>query len=250
LRADLTKESLDEVVNQRRRQQRSLDTRERILEAAFEEFADRGFEGASTRSVAAKAGVQHPLVTYHFQNKEGLWRAVISNASFNFSRYFQDHFAELHKEDDVGRLRRLQEEFIRFAAANPNFHWLMSNEGKRETERLTWLVEERVRSYFDVVAKLIVAAQKQGRYVEGDPYHLQYLFIGAVTRIFMLAAEVQQVMGRSPFSKKTVEEHVRICCDLFFREPGVRKAKSSPLPKSRGGRTQASRKKTTKVAKT
>ena len=92
--SDLTKETLGEVVNQRRRQQRSLDTRERILEAAFEEFADRGFEGSSTRSVAAKAGVQHPLVTYHFKNKEGLWRAVITTASFNFSKYFQDHLAE------------------------------------------------------------------------------------------------------------------------------------------------------------
>jgi len=27
------------------------------------------------------------------------------------------------------------------------------------------------------------------------------------------------VTGRSPFSKKFVDEHVRICCDLFFREP-------------------------------
>lgn len=219
--ADLTKENLHEVVNQRRRQQRSLDTRERILEAAFEEFADRGFEGTSTRSIAAKAGVQHPLVTYHFKNKEGLWRSVVSTASFNFGRYIRDQLAGQQDADDVGQLRRLQEEFVRFAAANPNFHWLMSNEAKRESERLTWLVEDSVRSYFDAVAKLIRAAQKQGRYIDGDPYHLQYLFIGAVTRIFMLSAEVHQVMGRSPFSKKFVEEHVRVCCALFFREPGA-----------------------------
>lgn len=216
---DLTKETLEEIVNQRRRQQRSLDTRERILEAAFEEFAERGFEGASTRTVAAKAGVQHPLVTYHFKNKEGLWRAVVSTTSFNFDRHFQDHLAGISEQDEVAQLRVLQEQFVRFAAANPNFHWLMSHEGKRDSDRLTWLVEERVRSYFDVVAKLIRAAQKQGRYVEGDPYHLQYLFIGAVTRIFMLTAEVQQVMGRSPFSRKFVDEHVRTCCALFFREP-------------------------------
>jgi TetR/AcrR family transcriptional regulator len=219
LTTDLTKETLDEVVNQRRRQQRSLDTRERILEAAFEEFAERGFEGASTRTVAAKAGVQHPLVTYHFKNKEGLWRAVVATTSFNFGQHFQDHLAGISEKDEVARLRLLQEQFIRFAAANPNFHWLMSHEGKRESDRLTWLVEDRVRVYFNVVAKLIRAAQKQGRYVEGDPYHLQYLFIGAVTRIFMLTAEVQQVTGRSPFSKKFVDEHVRACCALFFREP-------------------------------
>ena len=244
LTTDLTKETLDEVVNQRRRQQRSLETRERILQAAFEEFAERGFEGASTRTVAAKAGVQHPLVTYHFKNKEGLWRAVVSTTSFNFGQHFQDHLAGISEKDEVAQLRLLQEQFIRFAAANPNFHWLMSHEGKRESDRLTWLVEDRVRNYFDVVAKLIRAAQKQGRYVEGDPYHLQYLFIGAVTRIFMLTAEVQQVTGRSPFSRKFVDEHVRACCALFFREPaeGGRSAQATRSRKSAKRATRRSAK--------
>lgn len=189
------------------------------MEAAFEEFAERGFEGASTRSVATKAGVQHPLVTYHFGSKEGLWKAVITTASFNFSEYFKEHIGDSVTADPVERLRRIQEEFIRFAVANPHFHWLMSHEGARESERLTWLIEERVRDYFDKVADLIRAAQKLGRYADGDAYHLQYLFIGAVTRLYMLSAEVQQVTGRSPYSKKFVEEHVRVCMSLFFRDP-------------------------------
>ncbi|MFO1115412.1 MAG: TetR/AcrR family transcriptional regulator [Beijerinckiaceae bacterium] len=217
---NLTKEHISEVVNERRRQQRAVDKRERILEAAFEEFAERGFEGASTRSVAAKAGVQHPLVTYHFGSKEGLWKAVVTNASFNFSEHFKEHI-ESDEKDQVERLRRIQEAFIRFAAANPHFHWLMSHEGNRESERLTWLVEERVQNYFDQVAALIRIAQRQGRYVDGDPYHLQYLFIGAVTRLYMLSAEVKQVTGKSPHSRAFVNEHIRACLSLFFRDPPV-----------------------------
>jgi TetR/AcrR family transcriptional regulator len=218
LTANLAQKMQRPVVTRRRQQQRALDTREKILVAASDEFSERGFEGASTRSVAAKAGVQHPLVTYHFKNKEGLWRAVISSWSFNFSEHFKDHFTARGPGGEVAQLRKLQEEFVRFAAANPNFHWLMSHEGRLESERLTWLVEDRVQHYFDGVAKLIRIAQKDRRYVAGDPYHLQYLFIGAVTRVFMLSAEVTQVMGRSPFSKKFVEQHVQTCCDLFFRE--------------------------------
>ncbi|MFT4096002.1 MAG: TetR/AcrR family transcriptional regulator [Rhodoblastus sp.] len=223
--ANLTKEHISEVVNERRRQQRAVDKRERILEAAFEEFAERGFEGASTRSVATKAGVQHPLVTYHFGSKEGLWKAVVTNASFNFSEYFKEHI-ESEEKDPVARLMRIQEQFIRFAAANPHFHWLMSHEGNRESDRLTWLVEERVRNYFDQIAELIRVAQKRGRYIAGDPYHLQYLFIGAVTRLYMLSAEVKQVTGRSPHSKPFVNEHIRACLSLFFRDPPAAPAKA------------------------
>lgn len=217
MKPNLAKEHIPKIVKTRRRQQRAVDTRERILAAAYDEFAERGYEGASTRSVAARAGVQHPLVAYHFDGKDGLWRALVTAVSGNFLDHFKEHIDDASDDDNVARLRRLQEEFIRFAAANPQFHWLMSHEGRRASERLTWLVEERVKSYFDEIARLIRSAQRAGRYVSGDPYHLQYLFIGAVTRIFMLSAEVEQVMGRSPYSPKFVDEHVRVCCDLFFR---------------------------------
>jgi AcrR family transcriptional regulator len=216
-----------EIVNERRRQQRAVDTRERILEAAFSEFAERGYEGTSTRTVATMAGVQHPLVTYHFKSKEGLWRAVVGAVRANFSDRFNAHLSSMRDVDEVSTLRRVQEDFIRFSASNPGFHWLMANEGNRPSERLDWLVENNVKGYFTVTARLIRAAQKAGRYVEGDPEHLQYLFIGAVTRIFMQSAEAERVLGRSPFSPAFVERHVKSCCALFFRDP-PNKARAAP----------------------
>ena len=58
-------------------QQRGEDTRRRILEAAFELFASDGFEGASTRTLAERAGVNLPAIQYYFGSKEGLYRAVV-----------------------------------------------------------------------------------------------------------------------------------------------------------------------------
>lgn len=213
----LTKPTEQGVVNVRRRQQRSVDTREKILDAAFEEFADLGFEGASTRTIATRAGVQHPLVMHHFENKEGLWKAVMSTVQQNFDEYFGKYLQGEASDDDVLQLRRLQEAFVRFAAAYPNYHWLMANVGRRESELLTWLVESSASPYFNSIARLIRSAQRQGRYVAGNPFHLQYLFIGAVTRIFMQRAEAEHVIGRSLLGKAFVEQHVRQCCDLFFR---------------------------------
>jgi len=58
-------------------QQRGEDTRLRILQAALEVFAAEGYEGASTRTLAQRAGVNLPALQYYFGNKEGLYRAVI-----------------------------------------------------------------------------------------------------------------------------------------------------------------------------
>ena len=57
--------------------QRGEDTRRRILEAAIETFAAEGYEGASTRALAERAGVNLPAIQYYFGSKEGLYRAVV-----------------------------------------------------------------------------------------------------------------------------------------------------------------------------
>jgi AcrR family transcriptional regulator len=56
------------------------ETRREILKAAEESFAAAGFTGATTREVAARAGVNVATLHYHFGNKEGLYRAVIDRA--------------------------------------------------------------------------------------------------------------------------------------------------------------------------
>ncbi|CAN5279700.1 hypothetical protein BH09PSE2_BH09PSE2_22330 [soil metagenome] len=54
---------------------RGEETRSRIVQAALEVFATDGFAAASTRRIAAQAGVTPPALQYHFDSKEGLHRA-------------------------------------------------------------------------------------------------------------------------------------------------------------------------------
>ena len=114
----------------------------------MKEFAEHGFAGASTRAVAAAAGVQHPLVNYHFKSKEGLWHAVLEATAGQFMDQFQARLAGLRGVDDVTKLRLVQEDFIRFSAENPHFHLLMSQAGQHPSKQLNALVNEFVRPYF------------------------------------------------------------------------------------------------------
>ena len=203
----------------RRPQQRSTDTKERILEAAAGEFALHGFTGTSTREVAVRAGVQHPALTYHFGNKDGLWRAVMRGLNETVLTTLKSRLQALRGVDTVTTLRLIMDDFIRFSAANPKFHRLMDYEAGNGGERMNWLADEFVHEFFDVLVPLIRAAQKEGGFVAGDAYHLVYLFIGATTRLFMLAPEVKRVSGRSPMTSSYIQEHVDLCLALFFRDP-------------------------------
>jgi AcrR family transcriptional regulator len=54
---------------------RGDETRSRIIAAALEVFASNGFGGASTRMLAARAGVTLPALHYYFDSKEGVYLA-------------------------------------------------------------------------------------------------------------------------------------------------------------------------------
>ena len=206
-------------------QQRSTDTKEKILEAAAAEFALHGFTGTSTREAAARAGVQHPALTYHFGNKDGLWRAVMRGLNETVLTTLKSRLQALRGVDTVTTLRLIMEDFIRFSAANPKFHRLMDYEAANGGERMDWLAKEFVKEFFGLLVPLIRAAQKDGGFVAGDAHHLVYLFIGAATRLFMLAPEVKRVSGRSPMTSGYIQEHVNLCLALFFRETATPKAR-------------------------
>ncbi|MGD1883529.1 MAG: TetR/AcrR family transcriptional regulator [Paracoccaceae bacterium] len=68
----------------------SAQTRERILNAAEQLFADRGYDGASIRDVAAEAGLQVHSIGYHFGPKESLFDAVVARRAEIMTRLRRD----------------------------------------------------------------------------------------------------------------------------------------------------------------
>ena len=88
--------------------QRGEETRGRILEAALELFAASGFEGASTRTLAERAGVNLPAIQYYFGSKEGLYRAVVEQISEQMQAGFAAVLQRVHQalaDDQLPRQR-------------------------------------------------------------------------------------------------------------------------------------------------
>lgn len=200
----------------RRHLPRGLEMREKILRVAVNEFAQRGFQGTSTRAIAKLCNVPHTLVLYYFRTKDELW---ITAARELFQPFIDREEAELQHADARSAIERLQQiyiEFIRFSAREPLFHRLMANEGREKSDRLTFLINSFNRRSSDALAALITEAQSQGNFIPGDPYLLLYTMVGAATNPFAIGAEFEIISGRSPFDAEVIEDHISNCMRIFF----------------------------------
>ena len=61
-------------------------TRQNIVRAATDLFAEKGFDGASVRAIVTKARVNQAAINYHFKGKDGLYVEVLKSAVEAFTR--------------------------------------------------------------------------------------------------------------------------------------------------------------------
>src|SRR5262245_52276719 len=62
------------------RESRGIETRRRIVEAAWGVIAERGLAGLATRHVARAAGISHGMCHYYFETKDDMILAVVEQA--------------------------------------------------------------------------------------------------------------------------------------------------------------------------
>jgi AcrR family transcriptional regulator len=192
------------------------DTREGILAAALEAFTEKGFDGATARDIAARAGVNHGLIRYHFGNKQKLWQAAVDRAFEKLGEALEAT-GEPEEGDERERFRRLLRSYVHFVARNPEFVCLMNEEGKRRGPRMRWITDRHVKPLYLALGAMLDKAQAAGILPpELSPLHFHYALAGAVGLIFHQAEECRRLTGVDPFDDEVVERHADVIEQLFL----------------------------------
>jgi TetR/AcrR family transcriptional regulator len=200
----------------RAEQQRSIETRAAILDAAITEFSQRGFEGASIRAIADRLDLQHPLITYHYRSKDILWRAAAEHA---FAQIRNEWDISAPEDSELSPLERLRQEYttlFRYTVAFPEFHRFMRQETLTDNPRLKWVAETVLAPLLGRLLPQIIAAQKQGLLPAVDPSLFHYMMVSLTATLSEFGPEMQVTSRVSSENPKVIEAYWRLVDEMVF----------------------------------
>lgn len=124
-----------------------------LLALAFETFAERGYEGTTTRELARRLGVSHNLINVRFGKKAELWKRAVDWRLGQASSLVTPAFDEA--ADAETRLRHLIHLFAHWATQHTDIVGLTHVEGFRATWRLDHIVEHFILPFKDRLDTLV-----------------------------------------------------------------------------------------------
>ena len=85
------------------------DRRTQLLDVALNVFAQKGFNGATTKEIAAAAGVTEAVIFRHFPTKQALYKAVLDSGIGcpHFEKWLAEIKACMDRNDDQGFFRAI-----------------------------------------------------------------------------------------------------------------------------------------------
>ena len=138
-------------------------TRERLLNAAREEFSQHGFQGATVREICRRAEANVAAVNYHFGSKDGLFAEAL-----NFAPLKAMQLANVKADEDPEvRLRLFIRDFMLMLLDETNGSLpcrIMARELADPTPALDKIVREAIAPLHEFLGKLLreIAGEKTG----------------------------------------------------------------------------------------
>lgn len=234
---------------------RGDETRLRIIAAAIELFGERGFEAASTRDIAARAGVNAPALQYYFENKDGVYRACAEHIAESVWALFEPvvqraHAVMAESPKDIAALidafLAIQEAIadkIFLSPATPGQRLFMAREQSgQEPPAASEVLQERMRKPLNRVGAELVA--RIGGTKTDDPLTLVRLLSlhGQMMAFYTAPKTMLTLLGwhemdedKSTLVKSIVREQTRALLQMWSAECTATAAAKVPARTRRRG---------------
>ena len=192
---------------------RAADRREQIMAVATELFARQGFNGITTKEIAAKAGVTEALIFRHFPSKEDLYWAVIETKIQDNSPRERMQARLAAKGTDAEILCGLAMDILERRAKDQTLSRLLlysALENHRLSQRF---FRAFVSGYYGILAEYIERRARDGIFRPVDPVIAARGFLGMI----IYHSWVQELFAGKRYDQLSVQQVSRTLVDVWLQ---------------------------------
>jgi len=193
------------------------DSRQKVLKAAAEEFAENGLSGARVDRIAARAGVNKAMIYYHFSSKENLYKMVIDEHLTTVADSISSALGD-SESDPERALLNVSRAYHAAFGHHPRFRAIFLHElaggGERLKDSLKRLVFQRGMP--EKIERLLRAGIRAGIFRKADAKQTLVSFIGMNLFYLMVSpiiASALEIKNEKKFQDLRPDNIV----DLFMR---------------------------------
>jgi len=133
---------------------------QRILDAAVEVIAERGYFNSPVSAIAARAGVADGTIYLYFKNKDEVLRTAIDRTYGRFHEQVEEQFRTVH--DPKGQLEVIARLHLESARVNRNMAILMQTEMRQSARFIAEFSHKHLVRYIQVVREVVRRGQQEG----------------------------------------------------------------------------------------
>jgi len=200
-----------------RRRREASATRQRIMDAAIQEFIDKGYDAARMDDIALSSAVNKNMLYHYFGSKEQLFIAVLENV-YESLRARQADVA-VRGMDPVSGMRHLVQSTGKVWFESPGYLRVLISENLHEASHVRQS-DKIVRMYdplLETINELLRRGAAQGVFRRGvDPLDL-YVSITALTAHYVTNRHTfEAIFGKDLMSPHRVRQRLRHAADMVL----------------------------------
>ncbi|MBV6511131.1 MAG: HTH-type transcriptional regulator BetI [Ignavibacteriaceae bacterium] len=193
----------------------SLDTRQKILQAAVDLISEKGYHDVSVREICARAGVTKPVFYYYFKDKEDVLAELIQEGNRRFHHLIDKHI--LPDSPFIKQLEGLFEVYIRYTEENFSHIAIAINvELSPLPERIKTLSREKTIEVTERILPVFQQGVKEGVFSPSDDLKMLAVSFTSPLSVFIL----QSVLHHDPIArmKEDLTGYFQFWKKRFLRE--------------------------------
>ncbi len=187
-------------------------TRDKLLEAAIKLFAEKGFNGTTTKEIAEKAEVNEALIFRHFSTKRDLYGAIIEKKIFEEPGI--EITLETHKDskDDALVFTAIATRMFDRCGKDPSFMRLLHFSALEGHDLSDMFFETYVEYINMLIYDYIETRIKEGALRNVNPLYASKAFIGMVVNQII----AQELFGEKKRGKIDQEQLIATFVGIFL----------------------------------